>query len=110
MKAGDIILIPFPFSELHNVKVRPAVVIGLTKDGYGDVIVSAISSVVSKNLTKSEMLLKPKRMNNLRVKSVVKVDRIATLKHETVIAELGKLNEKEFEQFKRIFNSLIEEF
>ncbi len=46
MKSGDIILIPFPFAELTNKKVRPAVVIGLTKDKHKDIIVSAISSVV----------------------------------------------------------------
>ena len=28
MNIGDIVLIPFPFSELSQIKVRPAVVIG----------------------------------------------------------------------------------
>ena len=37
MKTGDIIFIPFPFAELTNKKVRPAVVIALTKDKYRDV-------------------------------------------------------------------------
>lgn len=41
MKTGNIILVPFPFSELTNIKVRPAVVISTTKDKYEDVIVSA---------------------------------------------------------------------
>lgn len=40
MKTGNIILVPFPFSELTNIKVRPAVVISTTKDKYEDVIVS----------------------------------------------------------------------
>ncbi|MBK8553336.1 MAG: type II toxin-antitoxin system PemK/MazF family toxin [Ignavibacteria bacterium] len=46
MKTGDIVLVPFPFSELNNIKVRPAVVISTTKDKYEDLIVSAISSVI----------------------------------------------------------------
>lgn len=41
MKTGDIILIPFPFAEITHVKVRPAVVIAITKDKYKDVVVSA---------------------------------------------------------------------
>ena len=36
MKLGDIILIPFPFAELTNIKVRPAVVITETADIYKD--------------------------------------------------------------------------
>lgn len=32
MKTGDIVLIPFPFSELTQVKLRPAIVITVTKD------------------------------------------------------------------------------
>ena len=34
MKTGDILLIPFPFSELTHVKLRPALVIAKTKDKY----------------------------------------------------------------------------
>jgi len=36
MKRGDIVLIPFPFSGLTQVKIRPAVVITETKDRYKD--------------------------------------------------------------------------
>ncbi len=32
MKTGDIVIIPFPFAELTNIKARPAVVIAETKD------------------------------------------------------------------------------
>lgn len=39
MKTGDIVLVPFPFSELTNVKVKPAVVICVTKDKYKDVVI-----------------------------------------------------------------------
>ena len=34
MKIGDIILIPFPFAELTNKKVRPVVIITETEDKY----------------------------------------------------------------------------
>lgn len=46
MITGDIVLIPFPFSELTQVKLRPAVVIAETRDKYKDLILSAISSQV----------------------------------------------------------------
>jgi hypothetical protein len=38
MSTGTIVLIPFPFAELTNVKVRPAIVIANTKDKHQDLI------------------------------------------------------------------------
>ncbi len=43
MKTGDIVLLPFPFAELTNTKVRPTVVVCETKDKYKDLVVCAIS-------------------------------------------------------------------
>jgi RNA binding exosome subunit len=59
MKIGEIILIPFPFAELTNIKIRPAVVIAETDDKYKDLVVSAISSVVPSKISNREILLKP---------------------------------------------------
>jgi len=74
MKTGDIVLIPFPFAELTNKKVRPAVVI------------CAISSVVPSQLSKNEMKLPSNEITGLRVPSILKMDRIVTAKREDVIA------------------------
>jgi mRNA interferase MazF len=107
MKTGDIILIPFPYAELTNVKVRPAVVISTTKDKFKDLVVSAISSVVPSKLNETEIFLKPDSHNNLRANSIVKVDRIVTLKAEDKIANLGKLAKRDLEKFKDIFRGLV---
>ena len=107
MKIGEIILIPFPFAELTNKKVRPAVVITETKDKYKDLVVSAISSVIPAEISSREILLKPNKVNNLRVNSIVKVDRIVTLKRDDKIADLGKLSPKELAEFKNILTEII---
>jgi mRNA interferase MazF len=107
MKCGDIVLVPFPFSELTNIKVLPAVVISTTKDKYKDVIVSAISSVVPEILSSNEILITPNSSNGLRIKSVIKVDRIVTIKKENIIAILGKLSETEIKNFIGIFRKLV---
>ena len=108
MKAGEIILIPFPFAEMTKRKVRPSVVISLTKDKHKDIIVSAISSVLPEKTNDNEMILEPSSVNKLRTVSVLKVDRIVTLKKEDMIARLGKLNEAELATFKRKFKNLID--
>jgi mRNA interferase MazF len=108
MKIGDIILIPFPFAELTNRKVRPAVVITETADKYKDLVVSAISSVVPSTISHREIILRPDKVNNLRSDSVVKVDRIVTLKKEDKIATLGKLSLNELLEFKQILLQIIQ--
>ena len=108
MKTGEIILIPFPFAELTNKKVRPAIVVCETKDFYKDLVICAISSVVPKDLTANEMLLKIDSTNNLRVNLVAKIDRIVTAKRSDVIAVLGKLSEMDLKSFKKKFIKLID--
>ena len=108
MRTGDIVLIPFPFSELTEVKLRPAIVIAETKDKYKDLVLSAISSQVSDSLSTTEILVQPDSSNGLRAVSVVKVDRIFTLKAEKVIARIGKFSTSQLVTFKMIFRSLVD--
>ncbi|MCY7377106.1 MAG: type II toxin-antitoxin system PemK/MazF family toxin [Pyrinomonadaceae bacterium] len=108
MKTGDVVLLPFPFAELTNKKVRPAVVVCETQDKYRDLVVSAISSVVPKKLSKNEILLQTDKHNNLRAVSIIKVDRIFTAKQQDVIVRLGELNQTDLSNFKERFKSLVE--
>lgn len=70
-------------------------------------VVSAISSVVPSVLSNREILINPTKINNLRAVSVVKVDRIVTLKREAIIADLGKLASGELASFKNIFTEIV---
>ncbi len=108
MTTGTNILIPFPFAELTNIKVRPAVVVSATKDKYQDLILCAISSVVPEKTSAFEIMLQPNSVNKLRVPSIIKVDRIVTLKKEDIITTLGMLNESETRQFKEKFKHLVD--
>jgi mRNA interferase MazF len=108
MQIGNIILIPFPFSDFTTTKVRPAVVICQTKDKYQDLVLCAISSVVPNNLLENEILLQPNNINQLRAISIIKVDRIITTKKEFIIHKLGILKKKELEVLKLKFSSLID--
>ncbi len=107
MQTGDIVLIPFPFSELTNVKVRPAVVIAETKDKYKDLILAAVSSQIPVKTSSAEIIIQPDPLNDLRVTSVIKVDRIFTLKAKKIITRLGKLNASQIVNFKFVFTSLV---
>jgi hypothetical protein len=71
-------------------------------------VVSAVSSVVPENLNENEILLNSDQLNGLRTKSVIKVDRIVTIKAENMIANIGSLNKKDLNKFKNKFIQLIE--
>lgn len=108
MKTGNIILIPFPFAELTNFKVRPALVVAKTSDKYQDIIVCAISSVVPNELSGNDIEIVPDNVNGLRVRSVIKVDRIVTVKKEQVITSIGHLQKKHLLIFKEAFKKLVD--
>lgn len=106
MICGDIILIQFPFSDLSARKLRPALVVTETKDAHNDIVICAISSVVPIELSDRELLIKSSTVNKLRADSIIKVDRLATLKKTDVKARLGKLNRKELSLFRVEFCKL----
>ena len=108
MNTGTIVLIPFPFAELTNVKVRPALVAATTKDKYRDLILCSISSVIPAIPNPFEIILQPNGENNLRVNSVLKIDRIVTLKKDDVITVLGTLSKTEVAFFKDKFKQIVD--
>lgn len=108
MKTGDIVLIPFPFSEITNVKIRPAALVCLTKDGYKDLVLCAISSTLKLPLKGNDMMLIPDDANQLKTSSTLKVDRIFTAKREQMVAKIGSLNYDDLAQFKDLFRALID--
>jgi len=109
MKTGDIVLIPFPFAEFSDRKVRPSVVVCETGDKYRDVVLCAISSVVPSYLSGNEFVLQIDAQNGLRKESVVKVDRIVTAKSKDIIAKLGKMSVADVTRFRDIFKALVDD-
>ena len=107
MKTGDIVIIPFPFAEITDIKARPAVVITETKDKYRDLVLSAISSQFHDPANEAEIMIEPDTDNGLRTKSIIKVDRIFTLKKEKLISNIGRLNVQQVDNFTYVFRSLI---
>ena len=100
MQTGDVILIPFPFSDSNQAKLRPAVVICETSDGFKDLVLAAITSVLHNPLFSNELLLRASQANGLRVDSILRCDRIMTLKNESLHIKIGQLEKADFAAFK----------
>jgi mRNA-degrading endonuclease toxin of MazEF toxin-antitoxin module len=108
MQTGDIVIVSFPYTDLISYKARPAVVVSQTKDNYNDVIVCLITSKIVEPIGELQILLQPDAVNNLKIPSVIKISRIATAEQNKILSTIGKLNQSQLTEFKRLFKSLVD--
>lgn len=91
MKA-KIVLVHFPFTDLTATKLRPALVIHESDE---DVVVAFISSRVPVNISGSELLIGENHpafsRTGLKVSSVIKFDKVATLSKDLIEGEIGEI-------------------
>ena len=95
LKRGTIVLIPFPFTDLSSQRVRPVVIVSGDHRAGNDVIVVLISSVLTGRIGNTEVVIRDVHPlfpdTGLKVSSVIKCDKIATLDRGIMIGELGHL-------------------
>ncbi|MBI5162620.1 MAG: type II toxin-antitoxin system PemK/MazF family toxin [Magnetospirillum sp.] len=88
---GDLVLIPFPFSDLSAAKKRPVLV--LTRpDAYGDFIALAVTS---RPQTDHGIALEPSDLvqGSLPLASWIRTDRAVTLNASLVVKSFGRASE-----------------
>ena len=87
-KLGDVLLMKFPFTNNQTFKKRPALVIKDTNDG--DIIVCRIPSQLYYSLYDVE--LKDWRLCGLKLPSVIRIHKIASLEKNLVDLKLGEID------------------
>ncbi|HYM92972.1 MAG TPA: type II toxin-antitoxin system PemK/MazF family toxin, partial [Chitinophagaceae bacterium] len=87
MPKADIILIPFPFTNLSDTKIRPCLVL---IDAEYDVTVSFITTQTGWNDTAS-VVIKPTQSNGLKKESLIRLNKLATIDKELIIGKIGEL-------------------
>ena len=91
MKA-KIVLVHFPFTDLSGSKLRPAIII---HESEQDVIVAFIFSRIPSPLQESDLLITIDhpafRSTGLKISSVIKFDKIATLSKTLIEGEIGEV-------------------
>ncbi|OHB17296.1 MAG: hypothetical protein A2749_00845 [Parcubacteria group bacterium RIFCSPHIGHO2_01_FULL_45_26] len=105
-KAGTVILLPFPFTDMSGSKIRPALVVSGSTPGE-DIVVVFISSKHS-NIGKYDIVVEPSKQNGLKAPSVIKCAKIATLDKKIILGELGRLDSKILTQVKVRLTKVLE--
>ena len=87
MAKGDVVLITFPFTDLSGSKLRPAVILADTNE---DVTVTFITTQL-KWREPTDVLLTPTSNNGLKLPSLIRTSKIATLDKRLIKGQIGKL-------------------
>jgi mRNA interferase MazF len=106
---GKIVLLPFPFTDLTKAKLRPALVILESKD---DVVVCFISSKTMTTISDNEILLssnhKEFKISGLKIDSIIKLDKIATILKELIIGEIGIIGKEKIKEFNQKISKIYQ--
>lgn len=89
MKKGIIVLIPFPFTNGSGFKTRPALI--LTSDLFDVTVVFITSKKIKKEKFDVEISLSLE--NGLKVDSILKINKLATIERSLILGELGKVSD-----------------
>lgn len=111
---GDLILVPFPFTDLSAVRRRPALVVSPDRlhQHSEDVILVAITSQVPPSLGEFEIPLTSRDMalGHLPKPSVVKLSKIFTAHRGLIVKRGGRLQKesltKILARLRQLFSSL----
>lgn len=85
MNKGDIVLMPFPFTDLSGIKNRPALIL---VDGESDITVSFITTQL-KWQEEFDVKIEASKTNGLKKTSLIRLSKLATIDKDLVIGNLG---------------------
>ena len=96
LKRGDVVLVPFPFTDLTAEKLRLAVIVSSDPQEL-DVVIAFISSIVpSGDLAETDFLLTPDHPDfsktGLKKASVFKLKKLLTIERTRLIRRLGRVS------------------
>ena len=93
---GDVVVLPFPFSDLSNSKRRPAFVVAPL--GGDDVILCLITSQNKSDRYSVPISANDFTTGNLRKNSIIRPNRLFTADSNIIIYNVGKLSAQKTQQ------------
>ncbi|CAN5549791.1 type II toxin-antitoxin system PemK/MazF family toxin [soil metagenome] len=105
---GDIVLVPFPFTNQAGTKKRPAVVVSklLYNSSHPDLVLMAITSQIRKSLKIDEVEIVEWQKAGLLKPSVIKPV-FTTIEKSLILRQLGNLEDSDKENLKTILQTIL---
>ncbi len=100
---GDIVLLPFSYTDLKSEKRRPALVLLDARDG--DILVARITS--KNGNTNYDVALGSWNEVGLLIPSHVRMHKLLSVETTHVIKHLGSLREDDKESVKKVFVNML---
>ena len=101
--SGVIVLLKFPFTDSLNYKRRPALVLKDLDDG--DILVCRITSKIYRG--KYDIYLNDWLKFGLKLPSVVRVHKMATLEKDMIETIMGQIDETVLNKVKLLYKEII---
>lgn len=101
---GDIVLLKFPYTNVKTFKRRPALIINDFNDD--DIVVCRITSQIYK--TKNDIYIDDWEKSGLKLPSVIRVHKIATLEKNMVELVMGQIDNPTKEKVRKILSKLAD--
>ncbi|MFZ4725955.1 MAG: type II toxin-antitoxin system PemK/MazF family toxin [Paludibacter sp.] len=111
MTKNSIVLVPFPFDDFSESKVRPAICLTSEIGKYQHIIIAFITSRIPDDLIESDFIIAKNSINSigtgLTVDSVIRLHKIVTIPKGLIKRKLGIINQsvqlKLNEKLKKLF-------
>ena len=103
IETGSIVLLKFPFTDGTSYKRRPALVLKDFEDG--DLLVCRITSRIY--TSKYDIYIDDCLKFGLKLPSVVRVHKMATLEKDMVETIMGQIDETVLNQIKLLYMSIL---
>ena len=106
---GDVVILPFPFSDFTSSKQRPALIVS-SRDWnrmHTDIIIVVISSKISRS--KHEYILneREQKSGDLRLPSVVRLGNIFTIDKRLVRERIGSFSKNTVREIQSGIHKII---
>lgn len=106
---GEIILVPFPFTNLSTIKQRPVLVLSRNDSNKinNDIVTCGITSNLSEKNFAVLISQKDLDLGSLPKISNIKVDKLFTLEKSIVRKKIGRVNAKTLQKVKELFFQIM---
>ena len=104
MQKGDIVLIPFPFTDLSGSKLIPAVILAITRL---DLTVCFITTQLQWQ-EPTDILLQPTHSNGIKKPSLIRVSKIAALDKTLTLGKIGAIHIDEIKELNSKLKQLLQ--